>query len=57
MPKRSLITGVSCQDGAYLFWLFEIFYMFKIFKKNKVHLLGLNKIWVPGREFYYIKKI
>ena len=31
--------------------------MFKIFKKNKVHLLGLNKIWVPGREFYYIKKI
>ncbi len=31
--------------------------MFKILNKNKIHLLGLNKIWVPGREFYYLKKI
>lgn len=25
--------------------------------KHKIHLLGLNKIWVPGREFYHLKEI
>ena len=25
--------------------------------KHKIHLLGLNKIWVPGREFHHLKEI
>lgn len=31
--------------------------MFRIFNKNKIHLLGLNKKWVPGREFHHLKEI
>ena len=26
-------------------------------KKQKIHFLGLNKIWVPGREFHHLKDI
>tara|TARA_Y100000816_G_scaffold287520_1_gene270402 strand:+ start:213 stop:1214 length:1002 start_codon:yes stop_codon:yes gene_type:complete len=25
--------------------------------KQKIHFLGLNKIWVPGREFHHLKEI
>lgn len=28
-----------------------------MFNKHKIHLLGLNKIWVPGREFHHLKEI
>lgn len=31
--------------------------MLNIFKGNKIHLLGLKKKWVPGREFNHLEKI